>query len=174
MDKETKIELPGSIIADAENTPSATSERFVERTSRAEGLLRGLNRLRVLIPAASGALRMVDHGAVQAVAKLLPLLDGSVPQSRATEAVQQGFAEIQQGNSDLSVQMQGQAAQMKRIQTQIEELRGADERHTARDFSLMEDIKSLRRLVRGLGIAAIVLLGALIAMTGDLLFHLPR
>ncbi len=43
-----------------------------------------LGALRPFLPAVSGALRMVDHGAVQAVARLLPLL-GSVAAGKAAQ-----------------------------------------------------------------------------------------
>lgn len=157
---------------DKEILPPAESSAAIlppaENKSRTQGLLQGLSKLRVLLPVASGALRMVDHGAVQALARLLPLLEGGAPPAHGAEEVQQGFADMQQDNSDLRTRVQAQTSQMKRLEAQIELLREAEERQTGRHFALVEDVKSLRALVRRLGIALLLLLAILIGLAAYL------
>ena len=184
MDKETTVNAqhPKLIEITAESAPPAESSAGTDRMitaieakkGRGQDFLRGLSKLRVLLPVASGALRMVDHGAVQALARLLPLLEGGAPPSRGVEEVQQGFANIQQDNSDLLLQIQSQTAQLKRLEEQITRLREATDRNAAWHLGLVEDIKSVRNLIRGLGGSIAILLVLLIVLAGLLLLHMSR
>lgn len=63
--------------APAEHEQAATAEPAAPRMTRTDRGRQLLGALRPFLPVVGGALRMVDHGAVQAVARLLPLLAGA-------------------------------------------------------------------------------------------------
>jgi hypothetical protein len=134
------------------------------------GLFQKLSKLKPLLPILSGGLRMVDHGAVQAVAQLLNFVDGSsAAQAAAHEDLHHGLAEIQTSHRELRLQVQDQTVEMKRIEEQIMLLRQTAERNASEHSELVEDVKSLGNLVRSIGAALAILLVVLITLTGLLL-----
>ena len=134
------------------------------------GVLQKLGKLKPLLPILSGGLRMVDHGAVQALAQLLNFVDGgSVGPSAAQEELHQGLTEIQTGHRELRVQVQDQTVEMKRIEDQIVLLRQTAERNATEHAELVEDVKSLGNLVRTVGAGLTILLIVLIVLTSLLL-----
>jgi hypothetical protein len=135
-------------------------------------LLQKLGKLKPLLPILAGGLRMVDHGAVQAIAQLLHSVDGSnAAQSAAHEELHQGLAEIQTGHRELRLQVQDQTVAMKRIEEQTVRLRETSERNATEHAELVEDVKSLGNLVRSIGAGIAILLIVLIILIGFLLVH---
>ena len=134
------------------------------------GVLQRLGKLKPFLPILSGGLRMIDHGAVQAVAQLLNFVDGgSVGQSAAQEELNQGLTEIQTSHRELRLQVQDQTVEMKRIEDQIVLLRQTAERNATEHAQLVEDVKSLGNLVRTMGAGLAILLIVLIVLTSLLL-----
>jgi hypothetical protein len=97
-----------------------------------------LHSLRPLLPAVAGAMRLVDHGAVQALAHLLPLLGGSAqlqpaaPSAQEQEAREQWLrfaAELQAAQQtirkelqDLTLKAASQDERLGRIRTQLDRM----------------------------------------------------
>ncbi len=134
------------------------------------GVLQKLGKLKPLLPILSGGLRMVDHGAVQALAQLLNFVDGgSVGQSAAQEELHQGLTEIQTSHRELRLQVHDQTVEMKRIEDQMVLLRQTVERNATEHAELVEDVKSLGNLVRTMGAGLAILLIVLIVLTSLLL-----
>lgn len=134
------------------------------------GVLQKLGRLKPLLPVLSSGLRMVDHGAVQALAQLLHIVDGgSATQSVAAEELHHSLAEIEANHRELRLQVQDQTVEMKRIEEQLTLLRQSAERTATEHAELVEDVKSLGNLVRTIGAGLAILLIVLITLTGLLL-----
>ncbi|TCK74186.1 hypothetical protein [Acidipila rosea] len=158
-------------------TERATTTERAARPKRA-AVAQNLNKLRGLIPVVSGALRMVDHGAVQALARLLPLLEGA-PQgapSHAGEAMAeelgQGMLELQKDTRELRMQLHGHTVQTKRLEEQIERIRESTDRDRAALLALSDEVQSLSKAMKGFGAVLVVLLVLVVAGVGFLLFHL--
>jgi len=150
--------------------PQLPQQALVEVKKPRAGVLQKLGKLKPLLPILSGGLRMVDHGAVQALAQLLNFVDGgSVGPSAAQEELHQGLTEIQTGHRELRVQVQDQTVEMKRIEDQIVLLRQTAERNATEHAELVEDVKSLGNLVRTVGAGLTILLIVLIVLTSLLL-----
>ncbi len=83
-----------------------------------------LNALRPLLPAMGGALRMVDHGGVQAVARLLPLLGSLATGSAKPPLVAAQFPAEQGGNPEKQNALEGEVRLLRqRVEAQDEQLR---------------------------------------------------
>jgi hypothetical protein len=153
--------LPKDLPPDATLAPAKKS-----RTSLAQKF----GRLKPLLPILSGGLRLVDHGAVQALAQLINLVDGGgIGQPAVDEELHQGLAEIQTGHRELSLQVQDQTVAVKRAEDQITLLRKTIERNATEHAELVEEVKSFKKLVRAIGAGLAVLLIALIVLAGILL-----
>ena len=155
-------------IPDQKLLPEKTSPQD-EKKSHA-GLLHALGRLKPMLPVLASGLRMVDHGAVQAVAQLLNFVDGGAGgQSAAKEELHQGLAEIDAGHRELRLRVQDQTVEMKRIEEQITLLRQTSERNETEHTELVNHVKSLNSLVRTIGAGLAILLILLITLVGLLL-----
>jgi hypothetical protein len=131
-----------------------------------------LGKLKPLLPVLSGGLRMIDHGAVQAIAQLIHFIDGSTAaQAAAQEDLHVGLSEIQTGHRELGLQVQDQTVQIRRIEEQIGRLRISVERNAAEQAELMQNMKSLGNLVRAIGAGLAILLIVLLVLTSFLLIH---
>ena len=183
-DKTATAKQPHEVAGDRliemaqKKAPAPESQLLPQQVSQDEvkkprgGVLQKLGKLKPLLPILSGGLRMVDHGAVQALAQLLNFVDGgSVGQSAAQEELHQGLAEIQTGHRELRLQVQDQTVEMKRIEDQIVLLRQTAERNATEHAELVEDVKSLGNLVRTMGAGLAILLIVLIVLTSLLLSH---
>lgn len=136
---------------------------LVEVKKRRAGLLQSLGKLKPLLPVLSSGLRMVDHGAVQALAHLLNLAEGPGGASTAAhEELQHGLAEIESNHHALHLQVQAQTVEVQRLEDQITLLRETVERDASRHEELAEKVRSLSNLVRvvsaGLGILLVILI----------------
>jgi hypothetical protein len=128
--------------------------------------------LKPLLPILSSGLRMVDHGAVQALAHLLNLADGTnTASSVAHEELRQGLVDLQSSQRELHLQDQNQTVAMQRLEDQITLLRQSTERNVARHDELLAKVNSLNNLVRGIGAGLAILLIILIALTVLALTH---
>lgn len=162
-----------------EKAPKPESEHPVEEVSLATvkkprtGLLHGLSKLKPLLPILSGGLRLIDHGAAQAVAQLLYLAGTGNSQTAAEEELQQGLAEIESSHRDLHHQVQDQTVELQRIQDQITLLRETVEGSAARHADLVDKMRSLNNLVWIVGAAFTVLLVVLIVLIVFLLIRRP-
>ena len=129
-----------------------------------------LEAIRPFLPAVAGAMRLVDHGAVQAVARLLPLL-GGVPgpgqaaaqpaqqaQDRASADQQSLIQGMRREVDALLLRVTGADDAFTRLRTQVERL-------VAEHSSCDRDIRALGERVRLLSAGLIILLMLIIAQT---------
>src|SRR5271155_4105984 len=152
-----------------EPKPSAEEVSLAVKKPRS-GLLQSLGKLKPLLPILSGGLRMVDHGAVQALAQLLSMATGAgASQVAVQEELHQGLEEIQTSHRELHLQVQDQTVEMQRIKDQITLLRQTVERNATDHTELVENVRSLSNLVRTIGAGLAILLVILIALTVVLL-----
>ena len=160
------IEIAQKKAPAPEPKPAAEEISLAEIKKTRPGLLQSLGKLKPLLPILSGGLRLVDHGAVQALAQLLSLADGtSASQSAAQEELHQGLAEIQASHRELHLQMQDQTVEMRRIEDQLTLLRQTVERNATEHAELVENVRSLGNLVRIIGTGLAILLVILITLT---------
>jgi hypothetical protein len=159
------IEIAQKKAPAPESKPTASEFALAEVKKPRAGLLQSLGKLKPLLPILSGGLRMVDHGAVQALAQLLSMASGAgTTQSAAQEELHQGLAEIQSSHRELHLQVQDQTVDMRRIEDQLTLLRQTAERNAAEHAELVEDVRSLGNLVRILGAGLAILLVVLITL----------
>jgi uncharacterized phage infection (PIP) family protein YhgE len=183
-DKSAPNKQPHQIAGDRlielaqKQAPTAESQLPPQQTSLEEakkprtGVLQKISKLKPLLPILAGGLRMVDHGAVQALAQLIHFADGgSAAQSAAQEELHQGLAEMRTNHRELRLQVQDQTIEMKRIEDQLVLLRQTAERNATEHGELVEDVKSLGNLVRTIGAGLAILLIVLIVLTSMLLTH---
>jgi hypothetical protein len=164
------IEIAQKKSPTPEPKPPAEEISLAEVKKPRPGLLQSLGKLKPLLPILSGSLRMVDHGAVQALAHLLHLASGaSASQTAAQEELHQAIAEIQSGHRELHLQVQDQTVEMQRIKDQITLLRQSTERNATEHAELVENVRSLSNLVRIIGAGLAILLVILITLTAVLL-----
>ncbi len=130
-----------------------------------------LGALRPFLPAVGGALRMVDHGAVQAVARLLPLLGtmGSLPGNAAAANAreQKRAGEFQAGAAAdnraiaLAEELKGYKQRLDAQEEHLRRMRAGLERTVVEQGSLGHLVRQLTERSRRLT-AAVVILGMLI------------
>jgi hypothetical protein len=135
-----------------------------------------MQAIRPLLPAIAGAMRLIDHGAVQAAARLLPLLGGSPGPSApsaaavaATNAAQEQFTrgalELEAAHAEVRQQLS--ALELKAIATeeQIGRLRTQLERLSSEQLATRTESHRLSDRVRLLTAGTIILLMLVIAQT---------
>jgi ABC-type transporter Mla subunit MlaD len=133
-----------------------------------------LGKLKPLLPILSGGLRMIDHGAVQALAQVLNVIGGTGPaQTAAHEELEHALAEMDASHRELRLTVQDQSVELKRIEDQLALVRQTAERSATAHEELAEDVKSLSNLVRTVGAGLAILLILLIILTGFLLVRRP-
>jgi len=164
------IEIAQGEVQTAEGPANEVSLAEVKKPRA--GLLQNLGKLRPLLPILSGGLRLIDHGAVQALAQVLSLASGTgVAQSAAQEELQRDMAEIQRDYRELHLQAQDQTVELQRIKDQITLLRQTVESNAAEHAELSENVRSLGNLVRAVSLGLGILLAVLITLTALLLAH---
>jgi hypothetical protein len=165
---DRRIELARSQPSASEPAASLRATAKGPRTT----VFQKLGKLKPLLPVLSGGLRMIDHGAVQAIAQLIHFVDGSTAaQATVQEDLHAGLAEIQTDHRELTLQVQDQTVEIRRIEEQIGRLRIGVERNAAEQAVLAQDMKSLGTLVRTIGTGLAILLVVLIVLTSFLLIH---
>ncbi len=154
----------------AEPKPPVAEVSLAEVKKTRSGLLQSLGKLKPLLPILSGGLRMVDHGAVQALAQLLSMASGAGgSQVAVQEELHHGLAEIQTSHRELHLQVQDQTVEMQRIKDQITLLRQTVERNATDHAEAAKNVRSLSNLVRVIGAGLAILLVILITLTAVLL-----
>jgi len=109
--------------------------------------------------------------------RLVPLLDiglGPVQNAGLSNEVRQTMTKIQTVQREVSVTMQDQSLQLKRLEEELIRLREASDRHTLTQAELADALESIAKLVRLVGIGLAILLGTLIVMTGVLLVRIAH
>lgn len=160
------IEIAQKKAPAPELEPQAGEVSLVPAKKPRTGFMQSLGKLKPLLPILSGGLRLVDHGAAQAVAQLLYLASGAGPaQTVAKEELQEGLAEIQSSHRNLHHQVQDQTVELQRIEDQIMLLRQSAERGVAKHDELLDKVRSLNNLVRGIGTGLAILLVILITLS---------
>jgi hypothetical protein len=156
-------------------TPAAESKSTTGEVPVAEvkkpraSLLESLGKLKPLLPILSGSLRMVDHGAVQALSHVIGMAAGAgAASSAAQKEHDQALAEIQSTHRELHLQVQDQTVEMQRIEDQLLLLRQTAERNAA---ELVKNVTALSKLVRATGAGLAILLVILITLIILLLAH---
>lgn len=135
--------------------------------------LRMLNSLRPLLPAVGGALGLVNHGAAQAAARLLPLLGGDLPKFRPDTSRQelpvtapassvQSVQSLERRHSALAEQVQSYQLRAAEAEEQLRRVRESLERTVSEQSALnhhQNEINDrLRLLTAGVVILMIVVL----------------
>jgi hypothetical protein len=129
----------------------------LEKPEKGRSMWELLMQLRVLLPY---------------IARLLPLIEGGAAKpSTEIRALQLSVNEMQTGNRDLEVQARNQALQMERIEAQMAGLRTAHENAAEESRKVYDEIRTLRRLLVGMGILTIVLLLITAGLVSFLLIH---
>jgi hypothetical protein len=168
--KDRLIEIAPPKTPSAEAKPEADEVSLVEVKKPRVTALQILGRLKPLLPILTGGLRLVDHGAAQAVAQLLNFASGaSAAQSAVQEELHHELEEIQSSRREIHQQFQDQTVEMQRIKDQITLLRQTVERNATEHAELVADVKSLGNLVRAVGAGLAILLVILIALAAVLL-----
>lgn len=174
-DKSTKPshELAGDNLIELARKKSSAIEPapMEEARSRHRGLLQKIGKLKPLLPILAGGLRMVDHGAVQAIAELLHVANGSNAAQAANDELHQELADIQTSHREMLLHVQDQTIGIKRMEEQIVRLRETVERNATEHAELVADVKSLGNLIRSIGAGVAILLVVLIVLTSLLLVH---
>jgi hypothetical protein len=152
-------------------TPAAESKSTSGEVPVAEvkkpraSLLESLGKLKPLLPILSGGLRMVDHGAVQALSHVIGMAAGAgAASSAAQKEHDQALAEIQSTHRELHLQVQDQTVEMQRIEDQLLLLRQTAERNAAEHTELVKNVTALSKLVRATGAGLAILLVILITL----------
>ncbi|WP_124847496.1 hypothetical protein [Acidipila sp. EB88] len=135
----------------AEPVPTPASTTLAAPAARpGERGRRILDALRPLLPAVGGMLRMVDHGGVQTVARLLPLLAGGGPTLNPAGSAQ--------GPAASAAEQRQIAALLLELETQhqaiTEELHQVKEQLQAREEQFRRTRESLERTVAEQGTLA--------------------
>lgn len=168
--KDQVTEVSAEQIAPAESKPPTGEVSLAERKKPRTTALQALGKLKPLLPILTGGLRLVDHGAAQMVAQLLNLAGGvSAAPQVSPEELQDELAKIESGRSELRGQIQDQTVEMQRIKDQIALLRQTVESNAAEHAELVGSVRSLRNLIRAIGVGLAVLLAVLITLTVVLL-----
>ena len=139
-----------------------------------------LGALRPFLPAMGGALRLVDHGAAQAAARLLPLLGsiggapdlkaaGSASQSAAAETV--GSKEMEAEQARLSQEIATHAAALAQHEEHLRKLRDGLSRIASEGNSFENSITKVRSRTQLLTVAVVVLALLVVAEGALLLYH---
>ena len=165
---------PGALSAAA--TPVALARPQVPMGDRGRQLL---SALRPFLPVVGGALRMVDHGAVQAVARLLPLLGGAAASPAADAGAEKtplaelltGFDERQSGMAE---ELKNAKQRIETHEEQLRRVRETVERTVVEQGSLAHLIHQLTDRSRLLTAAVIILLMLVVAQMVLLAIFLHR
>ena len=144
-------------------TPAAPPPR-VAAGERARNLL---GALRPMLPAVGGALRMVDHGAVQAVARLLPLLGGvgtglgssaTAPAAEPAGQLAELLHTLERQQAAMAAGLSTQSAAIATSDDQIRKLRDALARVSSEQNVLVNSMDRIQDRSRLLAAAVVILL----------------
>lgn len=176
-------EVPGA-VAGRPATPASVqpSARVPAAPASAPVSGRGRDLLKALgplLPAMSGALRMVDHGGVQAVARLLPLLGTVGSRVAAGAAAREPVLEANPAVSDgrlqaLSGELRAVNTKLEVQEEQLRRMRESLERTVAEQGSLQHGAHQLGDRVRLLTASVVILLMLVVALVVLVAVYLHR
>ena len=152
-------------------------ERAPQSFSAGHTAARVFSMLRPVLPALAGALRLVDHGAVQAAARLLPLLAGmptqsSAPAPAAEPSTASALAAVEAGQHELREEIEGAALTIARLEGQLTEIRWKYAQLDSQQTVTAEKLREVGGRVKVLTYTIAVLAPVMIALTILVLFHL--
>ena len=139
-----------------------------------------LGALRPFLPAVGSALRLVDHGAVQAVARMLPMLGtlGTTPAAKDPKADQQKWTESlqagEQRHNELAAELKAQKQRTELLEEQLRRQRENLERTVAEQGSLSRQLHQLADRSRLLTATTIILVMVVAAELVLLVIFLHR
>jgi hypothetical protein len=143
-----------------------------------------LGALRPMLPAVAGAMRMVDHGAVQALARLLPLLGGTAVLGSGPETARilspeqeqqlRALPELHSANQAARREIADLTLRMAAAEDQLSRARSRMDRMAAEDGLRERELHALLDRVRVLSIGAIVLVLVVVVQTILLVVLLHR
>lgn len=147
-------------------------------TSPAQTAARIFSMLRPILPALAGALRMVDHGAVQAAARLLPLLAGipaasapGTPQEQSADSVA-AVAALEAAQRGLRKEVDGLTLEVARLEGQLTQIRWKNAQLDNEQIAGNERLRDMAKRTRLLTYAVILMLPMMIALIVLLAIHL--
>ncbi len=124
---------------------------------------RVLSALRPMLPAVTAALRMVDHGAVQAAARLLPLLAGLGTPASTSEATK-SQALLEAGLREHRKELDEFRSELIAVEERLTELRWKGAQVESEQTIQALGLAKLNKRVRLLTIAVVFLLPLVIAL----------
>ena len=163
---------------------TATSALAMPRTTPGERGRQLLGALRPFLPVLGGALRMVDHGAVQAVARLLPLFEG-VPSGaqRSTSpepaladqpAVAELLATLEKHDAATAEALKEQGLRLSAAEDHIKRVRESVERMVAEEGAMSNRLREVTDRARLLTAGVIILFMLAVAEMVLLMIFLHR
>ncbi len=179
---EARVSASESVATGAALTPPPPAVR--EPAAGPSATDRGrriLGAMKPFLPVVSGALRMVDHGAVQAVARFLPLLTGvgGSPTANPQQAeLSQKLAELLQTmekqQSALAGKTESATATLSQHEEQIRRLRDSLAKLSSEQNSIETRIEAFRVQARMLVAAVVLALLLSVAEAVALIFFIRR
>ncbi|HEY0786533.1 MAG TPA: hypothetical protein VGD62_11720 [Acidobacteriaceae bacterium] len=168
----------GPLPADAARTVVLSPDKAERRPRAADRGMQFLQAVRPLLPAVAGAMRMVDHGAVQAIARLLPLLGGAprpAPTAPAAEpqalhqrllATETAHQQTHQQVQALMLELAVQEDEVRRLRTHLERVSAAQ---SAAEHETERVADRLRLVTAGTIILLMLLISQMVLLV--VLFH---
>lgn len=157
-------------IVQQEKAPVAPEDESPTGAARARHLF---ETLRPFLPAVAGAMRLVDHGAVQALAKILPLLSGGgvagvlSPKGAVTPAPEPwlpALKELQSSHVATRKDLDALMAQTATTEDLLGRTRTRLERVAAEQSARESELRALSDRVRLLSAGVIILLMLIVAL----------
>ncbi len=170
---EAKVAARERMPAGAVATPAALPTPTEPEVSSVERGRQLLGAIRPFLPAVGSALRLVDHGAVQAVARLLPMLGnlGATAGPPATQAALSGNSErtadalaaSEKHYASLAAELREYKARVEAIEEGQRRLRELLERSVAEQGSLTHTLHQLADRSRLLSATVLILVMLVVA-----------
>jgi hypothetical protein len=165
---EAAVDRLIELASDAKARPAPARALVIEEPKLADrgSMWKALAQLKAVLPYLSRLLPLLD-------ARILPLLEMvgmAHPQNSAQlKELQEGVGGVQSGQRELRLALQSQAVEIKRLEDEVAQLREASMKTSHAQAGLIEDVHSVRSLVRLVGSGLVILLVVLIVMVGALL-----
>ena len=160
------IELASDPKAKANPAPALVLEEA--KSADRGSMWKVLVQLKAVLPYLSRLLPLLD-------ARILPLLEMvgvSHPQNTAQfKELHESVGSVQSGQRELRLALQSQTVEIKRLEDELAQLREASIKAGQAQAALVEDVHSVRSLVRLVGTGLAILLVVLMVMVGALLMH---
>lgn len=178
---ELAVEAPAGSGASAEDAHPALQKTekvalAIEESDPApieeprKGLLGLMGRVRSTLPFIARVLPLLDSGIATALA---PVTSALAPQPQNnSKAIERSVSEMQAAQRDLRTHVQNQTLQLKRVEEQLVRIREEVDHNNRENHDQIEQIRSTTGTLKGIGIAGIILLLAVLGIQGWILFRL--